>query len=597
MFLNRLYSNKSDIFPDIIFNRGLNVIFARVKHRADSDKDSHNLGKTLLIDLLEFTLLKKADKDLFLKKHHNKFQGFEFYLDIGLCDGKFLTIKRSVEHTSKVSFKKHESNDRTYLDCFGEDWDHEDISFKRAVMMLDSYLALRDIKPWPYRKGVSYLLRKQWDYQDPFQIAKYIQGDHKEWKPYMAKVLGLDDELLSKRYTLEDNLENKKNKKSEMQKDLIHREEEYDKIKGRIEIKRYDLKTKSKALDEFDFHQQEMELNTTRLKDIETQISVINNQIYNIKYDLEKIRSSMKSKLKFDIKLIDEIFNEAELNFPNQLKRGYEDLIVFNKKISKERDRGLKVREKELDKEYDKLSIEHESLSKYRQKILKILKGKESLRKFKDLQKSLDKDRADLIYLESQFAKLEEAIKLNKNILELKKQIEDSKNEISEMIQKSSQLYRTIQREFTHIIRHILNNEAILSIELNSKGNVDFKATFVQDAETEESTSEADGTSYKKLLCMAFDIAVLRAHHKSQFFHFVYHDGALETLDDRKKLQLLDVVRKSCEEYGIQYLMSAIEDDLPRDEKDERVEFMQSEIIRELHDEGRAGRLFKMSKF
>ena len=57
MKLSKIYSNKREIFEDIKFNQGLNVIFGEVKSPEDMKKDSHNLGKTLLISLIEFLML------------------------------------------------------------------------------------------------------------------------------------------------------------------------------------------------------------------------------------------------------------------------------------------------------------------------------------------------------------------------------------------------------------------------------------------------------------------------------------------------------------------------------------------------------------
>jgi uncharacterized protein YydD (DUF2326 family) len=93
MYLNRLYCNKPDVFSPLVFNRGLNVVLAAVKMRKDMKKDSHNLGKSLLIDLFEFMLLKDVGQDLFLKKHGDLFSEFEFYLDVAMENGGFLTEK------------------------------------------------------------------------------------------------------------------------------------------------------------------------------------------------------------------------------------------------------------------------------------------------------------------------------------------------------------------------------------------------------------------------------------------------------------------------------------------------------------------------
>jgi len=43
--------------------------------------------------------------------------------------------------------------------------------------------------------------------------------------------------------------------------------------------------------------------------------------------------------------------------------------------------------------------------------------------------------------------------------------------------------------------------------------------------------------------------------------------------------------------------MTAIDDDVPRDDEDKKIDFDPAEIIRELHDQGDDGRLFKMPRF
>ena len=91
---------------------------------------------------------------------------------------------------------------------------------------------------------------------------------------------------------------------------------------------------------------------------------------------------------------------------------------------------------------------------------------------------------------------------------------------------------------------------------------------------------------------MAFDLSILIHYSKNSFFRFVYHDGALEGLDDRKKNNLLQQVRKICSKYNIQYILTLIDSDLPKDEKNQIINFPDNEICLELHDKDDSGRLF-----
>lgn len=91
---------------------------------------------------------------------------------------------------------------------------------------------------------------------------------------------------------------------------------------------------------------------------------------------------------------------------------------------------------------------------------------------------------------------------------------------------------------------------------------------------------------------MAFDMAVLRAHLDARFPRFAFHDGAFESLDDRKKENLLSVLR-DYGALGIQSIITTIDSDLPHRVSPQYQPLLEEEIVLRLHDEGNDGRLFK----
>ena len=88
-------------------------------------------------------------------------------------------------------------------------------------------------------------------------------------------------------------------------------------------------------------------------------------------------------------------------------------------------------------------------------------------------------------------------------------------------------------------------------------------------------------------------MALLRAHLDHKFPRFVYHDGVFESLDPRKKQNLLAEIRKYTE-MGIQSIITLIDSDSPEPPKDEDRAFTIEEIVLTLHDENVEGRLFRM---
>lgn len=152
----------------------------------------------------------------------------------------------------------------------------------------------------------------------------------------------------------------------------------------------------------------------------------------------------------------------------------------------------------------------------------------------------------------------------------------------------SDSIYKSIKDHFSNFVKVVINKDGALSTTQNQEGNLEFKAGFFNNSNLSY-TSESEGHSYKKMLCIAFDIAVCLAYKNFSYVRFLYHDGGLETLDNRKKIEYLKFIRFMCEQFGIQYIMTVIDSDIPPD-----FSFDEIEQILTLHDQGERGLLFKM---
>lgn len=595
MKLSHLYTNRPEIFTPIRFLQGINAVIARIDHPKDAKKLGHNLGKTFLTEVIDFTLLKGVTKDHTFRRHAELFDGFVFFIEIELPGGGYLTIRRAVDEPSKIAFKRHTEPYANFVELEEGGWDHWRVSFKKAVELLDGILAFQPIKPWKYRKGLGYFLRTQADYQDVFQLTKFGKGNDIDWKPYMARILGFDDKLLSEKYEADAELSDWRSKQSQIEAETNLKPKDFDKLRASLDAKQAEVARKSADLDSFDFHGQEIELTRSLADDIEAEVSTTNNYLYNARYDLQQIEKSLGTAIDFDLADVKRVFEESMITFPQQLAKDYDDLVSFNRRILTERQAMLKERAEELRKEIADLETQNVSLSKRRQDILKVLGGTDSLQKFKDLQKELDEDRAGLELLREKSQRLEALIDAQNNLRETKKRVETLTASIEEAIRESNQRYEGIRHTFTRIISSILHRTALIFVQTNDNGNMEFRAAF--DDGNDFQTDEDRGTTFRKLLCFAFDLAVLISYADERFFHFVYHDGALENLQEKLKLALLKVIRETCKEHGIQYIFSCLSEDIPTIEEAEGLSPKNEEIVLKLHDGGESGRLFKMKSF
>jgi uncharacterized protein YydD (DUF2326 family) len=594
MKLSRLYSNNDDIFPPIIFRDGFNVIFALVKDPIKTDTDSHNLGKTFLANLIDYCLLGDLEKDHPFKQRPEIFADFIFFLEI-ILPNKFVTIRRKVSGKRNICIQISDiSQDLSKLP--ENEWEFTDLGVEEAIDRLNILLAFDIIKPFNFRKGITYFLRRQADYNDLFQISKFSVGKHKDWKPYIAQVLGLNRELVQEKYELDEEIEDKENDKQKLAKKAGTKNQKFDEVKGLIEIKTASVEKLQKQLDDFNFYEMESEINEDVVKRIESLISQYNQKRYLVDYELQEIENSLNTEFCIDTKKMFKIFDEVNLVMPEALIKQYDELLDFNKRISTDRINRLTELKYKLNNQKTEFETTLRDLNNERQQDLELLKQKETLQKYKSLQKELLNIEKEILVLQQQLKQLDEIGLFEHQIETLKVERLQIIHNLDESLKEDNSTYSNIRQLFAQYVEEILSVPASLFTEINSNGNLEFKYRII-DRVVGQETYQGRGTSYKKLLCACFDLAILSVYHKRHFFHFVYHDGIFEGLDNRRKVKLLKLIRNICKEKEIQYILTVIDSDLPRDEADNKLLFSEYEIVRTLNDSGNEGRLFRIPVF
>lgn len=602
MQISRIYSNQPHVFTAIDFNFGeqsdrLNVIYGEVRHRRDQKKDSHNLGKTTLIHLIDFLLLKGTAQEQFLIKHHDRFKDFVFFIEVALNSGEFATVRRSAADPNKIALKKHPEGIQDFVDAADDTWDHFDMSREAASQLLDGWLDLKILKPYDYRKALTYFLRAQGDYGDELQLQKFASGKDRDWKPFVAHLFGFNETPLQRKYELDEVIERLRNRQSEQQAEVQFKEDQLPELTARIAVLQQQVNEVESAIDAFSFEAEERRIVRDLVDNIEREISDINERLYNIRFDIQQIDAALNHKDRFDLAEVAEIFKESELHFPDQLKRNYEELVAFNKKVTQERNTALRGRRKVLVQEENEFHVRKAELDSQRETHLRVIRGTDTFEKFKELQKSFSEQKAQLVYMEAQREKLEQVAEIARQVREAERDRGRVVDEIKAMVAKPTKPFERFRSTFNSYCQRVLNHDGIFFFKVNASNNFDYQIGLSLPGQTGATSSLSEGTSYKKLLCVLFDLALLKVYEDAQFFHFVYHDGVFEALDDRKKVALLSVIREQVASKKTQYIMTLIDSDLPRDADDQRVEFRDNEIVLRLHDSGKDGRLFKMAEF
>lgn len=592
MKISRIYSNFDQKFYPINFNSGFNVIVGQIHNPSDQKKDAHNLGKSKLAELIDFCFLKGRSKEFFLFKFGDVFEGFEFYMEILLNSGGFVTIKRVVSNHSKISLKRHSESMQDFNNLSKSSWDHFEIPISKAKAILDAYVDLDVLRTWDYRAAVAYCLRSQEDYTDIFKLDQF-RGQHISWKPYLGNLLGFDPEPLIRNYELKNDLDSLVKKIDMLKLSLgsaLGDQEEI--LNGHLAAQLNLAEKLNWQLDNLNFNDTDAAYIEQIAGEIDVELDELNKAKYYLAARLRKLQKTYHlGDGKLNVDSVSQLFCEAGVVFDGQIKKSYQELVDFNRKITIERRDFISQQVDELEDNIRDISGRAQRLHSEKSKKLSYLNSYGVFSKYKEVARNLADVKALIVDIDK---KLEVARSLKDVELEQRDTVRE-KNNVVDLIRENRDyvvgsqvgVYKVIKDNFMSFVLDVLDKNGIITAKQNGEGNLDYFAGIIGPNGT--ITGESDGHSYKKMLCIGFDLAVVAAYSKEKFVKFLYHDGGLETLDDRKKLEFIEFVRTASNIHGIQYFLTVIESDLPAGCK-----FSEHEVVRVLHDDGPSGRLFNL---
>lgn len=105
-------SSPSGLFKDIVFRDGLNIILGRY---ARSGKDINGIGKTTIINLIDYCLLADGVKSELFKEKYNFLRHERIRLDF-MLGGKQYSIERGFEDKKKVFFTTNGGDAKEFID-------------------------------------------------------------------------------------------------------------------------------------------------------------------------------------------------------------------------------------------------------------------------------------------------------------------------------------------------------------------------------------------------------------------------------------------------------------------------------------------------
>jgi len=558
--IHGVYANQAS-FHSVEFTTGLNVILAE-RMDTSTQKDTRNgLGKSTLIEIIDFCLGSKGESLLIppLKE-------WAFTLDITLA-GNRVKATRAVASHNRILIEGTTKGWIEQPDIDKETGEHV-LKLERwktllgwALFGLPSSDDAHKYKP-SYRSLISYFARKRPDaYNDPFRHFRHQPA----WdiQLHIAFLLGLNWEYAAKWQVLKD---------QEQALEALGKAISTGAIEGtlgsvgELEAERVQLEgqieREQDALANFRVHPQ-YEAVQLHADQTTTEIHTLANQNVTDRRRLTLYKESTTAEKPPSDITVETLYEETGLVFPEGVRRTLAEAKEFHRKIVENRKAFLAAEIGRLERRIQEREELIQSLTEVRAKSLVILRTHGALQEMTKLQERH-------LELKSRLEQIVIRLSEVKDITSRRRDIKLAKTELAKIAASDHgqrrDLWETAVRRFNENSQALYETPGSLVIDIDDTG-------FRYAVEIARSGSE--GVGKMKIFC--FDLMLLQFNAQRRVgIDFLVHDSLLyDAVDSRQRALAIERASQVTQELGGQYICALNSDMVPRNDFTEGFDFDQ----------------------
>lgn len=549
-------------FKDVKFSKGFNVILAE-RTKESTEKDSRNgLGKTTLIEIIQFCLGATSTKNKGLLV--DRLLGIDFHLDLDM-NGQPYTFSRN-------------TSDPTWINVEG-DWSRWPIKPEtdasknkgkikyRDFRVLLAYLFFRlppDLAKEKYTPTFgslsSYFIRKGRDaFSSPFEhYRKQLTWDSQVNNAFL---LGLDWRYAQQWQQLRDREKLLAALKSAASPDLLPNligsigelETEKVRLQEKVDQQRQELHT-------FKVHPQyaeiEEEASSTTFK-----IHELNNHNFSDRKLLDYFHDSLTKETPPDEAIVVDLYKQAGIALPDRVIKSLEEVNEFHAQVVLNRRNYLDGEINRLKSNIRERESEIKRLSNSRAKSMDILQTHGALEEYSQLQQRHAELIGALENLEHQIENLRRLEKEKSSIRIEAEQLHLSAR--SDMNERKASIEKAISY-FNENSEALYEAPGSLIIDINKSG-------YKFSIEIQRAASQ--GVEQMKVFCYDLMLAQLWSD-KKQGLGFLIHDSTLfDGVDERQVAHSLELAARSAENNRYQYICALNSDSIPSKDFSESFDF------------------------
>lgn len=560
--IHGIYANQASFHP-VEFKAGLNVILAE-RTDTSTQKDTRNgLGKSTLIDIIDFCLGSRAQRNKGL--YIEPLESWAFTVDITLA-GKRVKVTRAVSSPNRFVIDGETSGWIEQPDIDEETGDHYFTWEGWKRVLGGALFGLRSPLNEPfkykptYRSLISYFLRTGHDaYGDPFRHYR----NQKTWDSqlHVGFLLGLNWEYASRWQELKDKEDALKAVSQAMETGAMG--DSWGSV-GELEAEQVRLKDQVQqekvALDSFRVHPQ-YEAVQLEADQLTAQIHELVNLNVADRRRLARYKESIEQEVPPANDAFERLYAETGLVFPDAVRRTLADAKEFHQRIIENRKAFLDAEIGRLDGLIQQREAEIKGLTEERATSLEVLRNHGALQEMTALQER---------HVESK-SKLEQIRERISSVKDAKSRKREIKVEKAELV-RVAEMDHDQRRDSWEVAVRLFNDNSLALYQ--KPGNLVINVTetgYRYKVEIERSGSEGIG----KMKVFCFDLMLLElAMSHSYGIDFLMHDSTLyDGVDSRQRALAIQRAHEVCTRLGGQYICALNSDVIPRQDFEEGFNF------------------------
>lgn len=531
MLLNKLYTIGEEFFEPIEFQPGVNFIFGKKEVETDTKKSLNGIGKSALLELIDFALLssfkKNEGKRIYDAKKAGILNGVSVVLEFTV-DKEVYKIIRPFDKPSRAKFSQISSSPVEYSI---EDLKSVlcDLIFKRSDYPgFYSSQWLRKLLPF----YIKIQFAKDYKFTNPI---KYLKGSTlPELIQYHFYLLNIDNEISHLNYEVQQELKKLGPALDEVSAILneTYNLKEIPAAENRISNLEIEIEELNRSIDAFKLKKQyKVEENKAdKLTSEIKQLWFMNN---NDQQKIDNYLESFNLELGFSTSKVKRLYEEFNSLLAENIKKSLDDVITFRKSLVKSRSEFLKDEIERLKGVIGEREAKIEEMDKERSSIYKFLSAQKAIKDLTSAYHSLDDLKTEMNDLKSKITTYQN---LSRKKISIEKQ---EKNIEADLLDFKDKINRQ-QFEFARVLSGIYHR---LYADIKVPSEFVISTNFKTDAKLTVSILESSkmlSTGRNQGRTLIYDLSVLFYSIEKGYKapRFLIHDGIFNEMDKTHLIEL-----------------------------------------------------------